>query len=178
MATVINDIQPGLSPNPNGSPATVGTTLTGPVFAGTVFNSDGTGNLAGVGNTTGTQNIGYVQMVQSAVIKQSAGGCSITIPAQSQITDIYLMVTTAWTGAASTCGIGTTASATAFTAANAVTASALGQITITPGTGATQIGNWDNVGNTDVQLFVTSTNTGSGVGTLTVFYVQGINLAS
>jgi hypothetical protein len=65
-----------------------------------------------------------------------------------------------------------------LTAANAVTASALGQITITPGTGATQIANWDNVGNTDVQLFVTSANTGSGVGTLTVFYVQGINLAS
>lgn len=179
MPTVINDIQPGQSPNPNGSPVTVGTTLTGPIMAGTIFNSDGTGTLAGVGNVTNaTQNIGYASMVQSAVITQASGGCAITIPAQSQITDIYLMVTTPWTGAATTCGIGTTASATAFTTAGAVTATTRGQITVTPGTGATQIGNWDNVGNTDVQLFVTSTNTGSGVGTLTVFYVQGINLAS
>lgn len=178
MATVINDIQPGQSPNPNGSPVTTGSTFTGPLLAGTVMNSDGTGNLAGIGNVSGTQNIGYAQMAQSAVITQAAGGCAITIPAQSQITDIYLMVTTAWTGTAKTCGIGSTASATAFTAAAAVSATALGQITITPGTGATQIANWDNVGNTDVQLFVTSTNTGSGVGTLTVCYLQGINLAS
>ena len=176
MATVINDIQPGQSPNPNGSPVTVGTTLTGPIMAGTIFNSDGTGNLAGVGNSVGTQNIGYATMAQSAVITQAAGGCAITIPAQSQILDIYLMVTTAWTGAAKTCGIGTTASATAFTLAAAVDGSALGQIKATPGTGATQVGNWNDVGNTDVQLFVTSTNTGSGVGVLTVRYIQGINV--
>jgi len=178
MATTINDIVPGQSPNPNGSPATVGATFTGPILAGTVMNSDGTGNLAGVGGTIGTQNIGYVQMAQSAVVTQASGVSSITIPAQSQITDIYLMVTTAWTGAASTLGIGTNASATALTAANAVTANALGQLTILPGTGATQIANWDNVGNTDVQIKITSANTGSGVGTLTVFYIQGINNAS
>jgi hypothetical protein len=189
MATTINDIQPGQSPNPNGSPATVGSTFTGPLFAGTVFNSDGTGNLAGLGGTQGTQNIGYANMAQSAVVTQASGVSSITIPAQSQITDIYLMVTTAWTGAASTLNIGATAgtsAATAFTVTNAVTASALGQITITPGTGATQIANWDNVSNatfqtggpTDVQIKVTSANTGSGVGTLTVFYIQGINNAS
>ena len=177
MATVISDIQPGQSPNPNGSPITVGTTLTGPVLAGTIFNSDGTGNLAGAGNVTNaTQNIGYLTAAQSAVVTQAAGGCAITIPAQSQITAIYLMVTTAWTGAASTCGIGTTASATAFTAAGAVTASARGQIVVSPGTALAQINNWNDVGNTDVQLFVTSTNTGSGVGVLTVCYIQGINV--
>jgi len=54
----------------------------------------------------------------------------------------------------------------------------LGQLTILPGTGSTQIANWDNVGNTDIKIQITSTNTGSGVGTLTVFYLQGINLAS
>ena len=178
MATTINDIVPGQSPNPNGSPATTGATFTGPLFAGTVMTSDGSGNLAGVGGTVGTQNIGYVQMVQSGVVTQASGVTSITIPAQSQITDIYLMVTTAWTGAASTLGIGTTVSATALTTAGAVTANALGQLTILPGTGATQIANWDNVGNTDIQLKITSTNTGSGVGTITVFYIQGINNAS
>lgn len=178
MPTTINDIVPGQSPNPNGSPASTGATFTGPLFAGTVFNSDGSGNLAGVGGTVGTQNIGYVRMAQSYVVTQASGVTAITIPAQSQITNIYLMVTTAWTGVAKTAGIGTTASATALTTAGAVDGSALGQITITPGTGATQIGNWDNVGNTDIQIKVTSTNTGSGVGTLTVCYIQGINNAS
>ena len=189
MATTINDIQPGQYPNPNGSPVTPGTTFTGPVFAGTVFNSDGTGNLAALGGTIGTQNIGYVQMAQSAVITQASGVTSITLPAQSQILDIYLMVTTAWTGVATTLGIGATAgtsAATAFTAAGAVAGGTKGQVTITPGTGTAQIANWDNVSNstfqtggpTDVQILVTSTNTGSGVGTLTVSYIQGINLAS
>ena len=189
MATVISDINPGSYPNANGSPVQPGSTFTGPLFAGGVIESDGTGNLAALGGTTGTQNIGYVQMAQSAVVTQASGGTRITIPAQSQITDIYLMVTTAWTGAASTLEIGATAgtgAATAFTATQAVTASALGQLTILPGTGATQIANWDNVSNStfqtggpqDVQILVTSANTGSGVGTLTVFYIQGINLAS
>jgi hypothetical protein len=189
MATTINDIQPGTSPNPNGSPATVGSTFTGPLFAGTVFNSDGTGNLASLGNNTGTQNIGYVATSQSAVVTQASGVTAITLPAQSQIIDMQLMVTTAWTGAATTLGIGATAgtgAATAFTTAGAVAGGTKGLISITPGTATTQIANWDNISNstfqtggaTDVQILVTSTNTGSGVGTLTVTYLQGINLAS
>ena len=101
---------------------------------------------------------------------------NIVIPAQSQITDIYAMVTT--TQSAGTMGIGSSASATAFTAAGAVSVATAGQLTILPGTGSTQIGNWDNVGNTDVQIVVTFGATGSAVVTLTVFYVQGINLAS
>jgi len=172
------DINGGVYPNANGSPIWPASTFTGPLVAGNVVASDGTGTLAGVGETTGAANLGYANMAQSVVVTQASGVTNIVIPAQSQITDIYLMVTTAWTGAASTLGIGTTASATALTAAGAVTASALGQLTILPGTGSTQIANWDNVGNTDIKIQVTSTNTGSGVGTLTVFYIQGINLAS
>lgn len=176
MVEVANN---GVYPNNNGNSVTAGSYFTGPLLAGTIPNSDGTGVLAGLGETqVGYSNAGYVQMAQSAVVTQASGVTTIVIPAQSQITDIYLMVTTAWTGAASTLGIGTTASATALTAAGAVTASALGQITILPGTSATQIANWDNVGNTDIKIQVTSTNTGSGVGTLTVFYLQGINNAS
>src|SRR6267142_2588121 len=86
---------------------------------------------------------------------------------------------TQFTGSATTLGLGNTASATALTLANAiVTSGALGQVSVVPGTGATQIANWDNVGNTDIQIVVTSTNTGNGVATLTVDYIQGINLAS
>lgn len=180
------DTQPGALTQPNGSPALPGTEFQGPLIVGSVLASDGTGNLAGVGGTVGTCNQGYVSMSQSCVITQATNtgtagqfACPIVIPAQSQIRTIRLMVTTAWTGAATTLGIGTGASATALTAANAVvTSGALGQVTIVPGTGATQIGNWDNVGTQDVQIVVLSTNTGSGVGTLTVDYIQGINLAS
>jgi hypothetical protein len=185
----MSDINGGQSPNPNGSPIQPGTLFTGPLLAGGVIHSDGTGNLAALGGTTGTANVGYAQMAQTAVITQATNGVTagvfttnIVIPAQSQITDIYLMVTTAWTGAASTLGIGNTVSATAYTAAASITASALGQLvspgSISPGTNATEVGNWDNVGSTDVQIVVTSANTGSGVGTLTVFYLQGINNAS
>jgi len=180
------DTQPGALTQPNGSPALPGTEFQGPLIVGSVLASDGTGNLAGVGGTVGTCNQGYVVMSQSCVITQATNtgtagqfACPIVIPAQSQIHSIKLMVTTAWTGGATTLGLGTGASATALTAANAVvTSGALGQVSIVPGTGATQIGNWDNVGTQDIQVVVLSTNTGSGVGTLTVTYAQGINLAS
>lgn len=182
----MSDINGGQSPNPNGSPIFPGTVFTGPLIAGNVVHSDGSGTLAALGGQSGTANQGYCHMAQSAVITQLTNGSSagvftssIVIPAQSQITSIKLNVTTAFSGGATTLGIGSSASATAFTAANAVvTSGALGQVTVVPGTGATQIGNWDNVGNTDVQIVVTSTNTGAGVATLTVQYLQGINLAS
>jgi hypothetical protein len=183
----VSDINGGVSPNPNGSPIQPGTVFTGPLLAGGVIHSDVTGNLAGLGGTTGTANAGYVVMSQSAVITQAASTgqsagvyqTDIVIPAQSQITAIKLMVTTAFSGTATTLGIGSTASATALTAANAVvTSGALGQVTATPGTSLTQIAVWDNTGNTDIRILVTSTNTGTGVATLTVSYHQGINLAS
>lgn len=182
------DINGGQLTQTNGNPATPGTYVSGPLLAGTVLSSDGTGTLAGVGamGNAGTANTGYVRMAQSCVITQATNdgttgqfACPIVIPAQSQITGMKLMVTTAWTGGATTLGIGSSGSATAFTLANAVvTSGALGQVSITPGTGATQIGNWDNVGTQDVQIVVLSTNTGNGVGTLTVEYIQGINLSS
>ncbi len=170
----------------NGNPPFPGTQFTGPLFAGNVKDSDGSNNLAGVGGQSGTANTGYVQMLQSCVCTQatntSTAGqfvCPIVIPAQSQIFSMQIMVTTALTGAATTLGIGSGASATAFTAANAVTTSgALGLVVINPGTGATQIGNWDNVGTQDVQIVILSTNTGSGVFTFTVEYAPSINLAS
>jgi hypothetical protein len=175
-----------LGTQPNGTPPVPGTSFAGPVLAGGVQRSDGTGNLAGVGGTAGTANRGYVEMAQSCVCTQATNtgtagqfACPIVIPAQSQIVAITVMVTTALTGGATTFGIGTGASATALTAANAVvTSGALGQVSVVPGTGATQIGNWDNVGTQDVQIVVLSTNTGSGVFTLTVEYVPMINLAS
>lgn len=149
------------------------THFTGPLIVGSILNSDGSGTLG-----SGVANAGYCLMAQSQVVTQASGATTIVIPAQSKITRVTLMVTTVWDGVASTLGVGTTASATALTAAGAVAGGTAGLITVTPGTGATQIGNWDNVGNTDIKIALTSTNTGNGVGTLCVEYIQAINLAS
>lgn len=180
------DIIGGQLTQTNGNPPFPCTEFTGPVIAGNVINSDGTNNLAGVGGQTGTANVNFLKMARSCVCTQATNNgaagqfvCPIVIPAQSQITAMKVMVTTAMSGAQTTLGIGSSASATAFTAANAVvTSGALGQVTVTPGTGATQIGNWDNVGTQDVQIVILSTNTGTGVFTFTVEYIPMINLAS
>jgi hypothetical protein len=161
------------------------TTFTGPIKAGNVLNSDGSGVLAGVGNDSGVANVGYVVMVQSQEITQATNGAvagvyttDIVIPADSEILTIRLLVSTAWTGAATTLGIGTTASATALTAAGAVAGGTKGIVAANPGTVDAAIANWRDVGTTDVQVVVTSTNTGSGVGVLTVTYIQSNNLTA
>lgn len=179
------DVIGGQLTQTNGNPWAPGTLLSGPILAGTVQGSDGTNNLAGVGGTIGTANVGFVVMAKSCVINQATNNgaagqfvCPIVIPAQSQILHMTLMVTTAWT-TTTTAGVGSSASATAFTTAAGVTGlGTLGPISLTPGANATQIGNWDNVGTTDVQIVVLSGATGSGVGTLTVEWIQGIDLAS
>ena len=178
----MSDINGGFYPNPNGSPIFPGTLFTGPILAGSVIHSDGSGTLAGLGETaSGTANVGYCQMVQTqAAVNNTATtfATNIVIPAQSQITDIYLMVTTV--DATHAVGIGIVGgSATYLTPAAAGSLATLGQLnsTLLPST-AGQIGNWDNVGNTDIQILLTFSGTGAFVGTLTVFYVQGINNAS
>jgi hypothetical protein len=148
------------------------TTFTGPIKAGNILNTSGT--------TVGTDvaNVGFVVMAQSSAVTQASGATSIVIPAHSQILSIDVMVTTAWTGAASTFGVGNTASATAYTAAAALTASAVGPLSATPGTDATRAGNWNDVGTTDRKIVVTSANTGSGVGVITVTYIQARDLTA
>ena len=148
------------------------TTFSGPVRAGPIKFTTGT--------TLGTdvENIGEVVLSQYQAITQagpSADGIfttDIVIPAGSTITSIQLYVGVVWSGAASTLGIGTTASATALTAAGAVAGGTLGIIAATAGADATRVGNWINVGTTDVQIKVTSTNTGTGTGWLVVNYIQ------
>jgi hypothetical protein len=117
-------------------------------------------------------------MVQSSAVTQASGATDIVIPANSQIVGISVMVTTAWDGVAATFGVGTTASATFLTAAAALSGSAVGPLTATPGTDATRAGNWIDVGTTDRKIAVTSTNTGAGVGVITVTYAQARNLTA
>jgi hypothetical protein len=68
--------------------------------------------------------------------------------------------------------------ATAFTAAGAVDGAAIGVLSVTPGTDATRTGAFIDVGTTDVKIAVTSTNTGTGAGVITVRYIQANNLTA
>jgi len=142
------------------------TTFTGPVKAGTIPNTSGSTLGRNVKNT------GWVLMSQSSAVTQASGATNIVIPANSQIVDIKVFVTTAFDGGASTFGIGTTASATFLTAAGALNGAAVGPLTATPGTDATRNGNWIDVGTTDRKIAVTSTNTGAGVANIVVSYLQ------
>ena len=68
------------------------TTFSGPIKAGTINNTTGT--------TVGTdmKNVGFTLMAQSAAITQSttAAASGIVIPANSQIVECYVYVTTAY----------------------------------------------------------------------------------
>ena len=154
------------------------TTFTGPIQAGDVLDT--------TGSTVGSlKNVGTVITSQSVAVTQATNGTtaglyttSIVIPANSQIVSIKLYVTTAWTGTAKTFNIGTSATATelAVAATTTNTGVAIGVVDVLPGTDATRTGAWIDVGTSDVQIFMLSTNTGSGVGVLTVNYIQALNL--
>jgi hypothetical protein len=145
-------------------------TWTGPIKAGNIINTSG--------STLGTNvaNVGYALMAQSASFTQASGATDIVIPANSQIVSIDVNVTTAFDGVSKTFGIGTTASATFLTAAGALDGTAVGPLAATPGTDATRNTNWGDVGTTDRKIAITATNTGAGVGFITVTYIQNRNL--
>jgi len=146
------------------------TSFSGPILVGPIASTTGTS----LGNNVA--NVGYVEMVQTVKVLQSSPDTTLVLPAGSQITGINLFVTSVWTGAATTLGVGNTALATAYTAAGAVAGGTIGIVTVTPGTDATRTAAFVDVGATDVNFAVTSTNTGTGVGYLTVRYVQSNNI--
>ena len=148
------------------------TTFTGPVRAGNILNTSGT--------TLGqnVKNVGSVVMVQTFPITQAgtatALGTQIVLPANSHIMNIQMLNTAAWSGAATTLSVGTSATATELCA---LTAMPVGLVGMNPGTDATRTANWDDNGTTDKRIFVLSANTGTGVGTITVRYIQAHDLA-
>jgi len=145
-------------------------TFTGPIKAGDVLNTTGT--------TAGTiKNVGFVVMAQAVAITQAttatALGTAIVIPANSHIVNIQVLATVAWTGAATTISLGTSATSTELVSAGSL--SAIGLAALTPGTDATRTAKWSNVGTSDVIIYALSANTGSGVGDLIVRYIQAEN---
>jgi hypothetical protein len=63
-----------------------------------------------------------------------------------------------------------------MTAASAVAGGTIGVVTVTPSTDATRTEFFNNVGTSDVKMLITSTNTGSGLGVLTVEYAAAVGV--
>ena len=148
------------------------TTFTGPIKAGDILNTSGT--------TVGTdvKNVGQVVMAQSAYIDITGAShlnqVIATIPANSQITDVILNVTTVNDDTnAATVSVGTTDDGDAFIATANV--KALGT---TYGTLDTEA---SNVGSTDIQVLADFTGTDgdgtTGNATVTVKYLQNAQIA-
>ena len=133
------------------------TTFSGPIKAGTISNTTGT--------TVGTnvKNIGFVKMAQSASWSQSttAADTGIVIPANSQITQIIVNITTACDAA--NISMGTTSTSTSlFTALAAGTAANVFKYgstgTITDGD------TWADIGSSDLPIYIDFSAGTSGAG--------------
>ena len=146
------------------------TTFSGPIKAGTISNTTGT--------TVGTnvKNIGFVKMAQSASWSQSttAADTGIVIPANSQITEIIVNITTACDAANISMGT-TSASTELFTALAAGTAANVFKF----GTGGTITDGdaWADIGTSDLPIYIDFSAGTSGAGYVTVEYIQNINNA-
>jgi hypothetical protein len=142
------------------------TTFSGPIKAGTIQNTTGT--------TVGElRNVGSVNVMQTGIVKQTATTFTsdIVIPANSLITRMYVFRTTIWNGAAATFGIGDQNAGDTFSPINQA-GGTVGLLEIAPGTSVPRNKSWLNVGTSDIRLVVTNTNTGTGIGTLVVEYLQ------
>jgi len=148
------------------------TTFSGPILAGGIKYTTGT--------TVGSnmKNTGQVLMSQSEAVDQTAATSTtnIILPANSQLVSAALSVSVVWSGAATTTGLGYVGDATAFTAALGIAGGTLGIIAITAGANKARVDAWADIGSTDRRLLLTHNNTGTGVGWLTVTYIQNNNV--
>ena len=146
------------------------TTFSGPIKAGTISNTTGT--------TVGTnvKNVGFVKMAQTASWSQSttAADTGIVIPANSQIVDVQIYITTACDAA--NISVGTSSTSTelftalaAGTAANVILHGSDGTIT--------DADTWVDIGTSDLPIYIDFSAGTSGAGYVTVEYIQNINNA-
>ena len=146
------------------------TTFSGPIKAGNIASTTGT--------TIGTnvKNIGFVKMAQTASWSQSttAADTGIVIPANSQITEIIVNITTACDAANISMGT-TSASTELFSALAAGTAANVFKF----GTGGTITDGdtWADIGTSDLPIYIDFSAGSSGAGYVTVEYIQNINNA-
>jgi|TARA_R100001463_G_scaffold103631_3_gene158046 hypothetical protein len=146
------------------------TTFSGPIKAGTIKNTTGT--------TVGTdvKNVGFVKMAQTASWTQSttAADTGIVVPANSQVVDVQIYITTACDAA--NISVGTSSTSTelftalaAGTAANVILHGSDGTVT--------DADTWVDIGTSDLPIYIDFSAGTSGVGYITVEYIQNINNA-
>ena len=145
-------------------------TYSGPIKAGTI--KDTTGTTVG----TDVKNVGFVKMAQTASWSQStdAADTGIVIPANSQIVDIQIYITTACDAANISMGTSST-STELFTALAAGTAANV----ILHGSDGTiaDADTWVDIGTSDLPIYIDFSAGTSGAGYVTVEYIQNINNA-
>jgi hypothetical protein len=143
------------------------TTFSGPIKAGTISNTTGTTlgtNIANVGQVVMAQSV-KVDIIGASHLNQV---CAV-VPANSQIVDVILNVTTVNNdGGAATVSVGTVTDADAFIATLNVKA-----LATTHGTLDTEA---TNVGTTDLRVLADFTGANgdgtTGAATVTVMYIQ------
>ena len=146
------------------------TTFSGPIKAGPITNTTGT--------TVGTdvKNVGFVKMAQTAGWTQSttAADTGIVIPANSQITEIIINITTAC-GAADI-SMGTTSTSTELF--SALAAGTAANVFKYGSTGTNTDGDtWADIGSSDLPIYIDFSAGTTGIGFVTVEYIQNINNA-
>ena len=151
------------------------TTFSGPVKAGTISNT--TGSTVG----TNVANTGFVLMAQSANVVFEANGTTTdiaTLPANSQIFQITVDVTTAF-DAASTNTLDLGDGSTADEYADALALGSLARVLAT--SDVSQIGNLIDIGTSDITVTATYNQSGTaattGAATVTVLYLQNRNIS-
>ena len=125
------------------------TTFSGPIKAGDIREG-------------ASANTGFVSMAQSAAVTEvnAFGTTDIIIPANSQITNIYVLVTTAFDNGTNTIDVGISSDTDLFV--DGLSVSSVGNHRV----GAAQTGteaNWKNTGSSDQTLVFISPQTGNGV---------------
>jgi len=144
------------------------TTFSGPIKAGSIREGS-------------SANVGFVLMAQSTNVVFGADGTTTvvaTVPANSQIFQITVDVTTAFNAATTnTFDIGDGSTADQY--ADALAVGALARVLAT--SDVSQIGNLIDIGTSDVDVTVTYNQTGTaataGAATVTVLYLQNNNLS-
>ena len=141
------------------------TTFSGPIKAGSIRQG-------------ASANLGFVKMSQSAAFIQSttAASTGIIIPANSQITEVTIYITTACDGASQNLSVGTSNTSNELfsalalgTAANVIKFGSAGTIT--------DADTWADIGTSDVSIYVDMSAGSAGRGFITVDYIQNNNLA-
>lgn len=150
------------------------TTFSGPIKAGNIFNT--TGSTVG----TNVANVGFVVMSQTDTItfaNTTDKSLSIVIPANSQLVEIKVFVTTAFNaGTTNTMDIGIVGDSDLYVDNAAVGTAGDAALGVTA-----LVTNWSDIGTTDLKLAAKYIQTGTaataGAARIVVSYVQNNNLA-